>query len=235
MKMPEMTAGNNFNWRNFDAYLFDIDGTLLNSRDAVHYFAFQRAVRLVYGCEPSIEGVQVQGSTDVRIMRDMTRLAGIPEAEFRAKLPQVIAEICGDVERNQHDMRPELCPSILELLDQLQAAGKLLGVTSGNLEPIGWAKLRAAGVRHYFQFGSFSDRNETREEIFRWGATKVRETLGSTARLCFVGDTPSDVLAAKAVGEPIMAVATGVFSVDELTEHGPEMCLSCLDALESHP
>ncbi|HVP65121.1 MAG TPA: HAD family hydrolase [candidate division Zixibacteria bacterium] len=224
-----------FNWRAFDAYLFDIDGTLLNSRDAVHYFAFQRAVRSVYGCEPRLEGVQVQGSTDVRIMRDMTRLAGISEDEFRAKLPQAIAEICANVERNQHDLKPELCPSILDLLEQFHSAGRLLGVTSGNLEPIGWAKLRAAGVRHYFQFGSFSDRNETREEIFRWGAKKVREILGPAARLCFVGDTPADVLAAKAVGEPIMAVATGVFSVDELTEHGPEMCLSCLDALESRP
>jgi phosphoglycolate phosphatase len=233
--MLEMTDRDNFKWRDFDAYLFDIDGTLLNSRDAVHYFAFKRAVRSVFGCEPRIEGVQVQGSTDVLIMRDMTRLAGMSEGEFRAKLPQAIAEICGDVERNQHDLRPELCPSILELLEQLHSAGKLLGVTSGNLEPIGWAKLRAAGVRHYFQFGSFSDRNETREEIFRWGANKARETLGPSARLCFVGDTPADVLAAKAVGEPIMAVATGEFSVDQLTEHGPEMCLTCLDALESHP
>ena len=27
-------------WDDFDAYLFDVDGTLLNCRDAVHYFAF---------------------------------------------------------------------------------------------------------------------------------------------------------------------------------------------------
>jgi len=87
-------------------------------------------------------------------------------------------------------------------------------------------------VRQYFQFGSFSDRNETRKEIFRWGATKVREMLGRDARLCFVGDTPADVQAAKALGEPIVAVATGVFSVEELTEHKPELCLACLDALE---
>ena len=27
-------------WDSYDAYLFDIDGTLLNCTDAVHYFAF---------------------------------------------------------------------------------------------------------------------------------------------------------------------------------------------------
>ncbi|HEX8927090.1 MAG TPA: HAD family hydrolase [Terriglobales bacterium] len=228
-----MTTGNNFNWRDFDAYLFDIDGTLLNSRDAVHYHAFHHAVHHIFGCENRIEEVQVQGSTDILIMRDVTRLAGISEEDFRSKLPQLIDEICAEVDRNQREMRPELCPSIRELLRQLHAAGKLLGVTSGNLEPIGWAKLRAAGVRDYFHFGSFSDRNETREEIFRWGASKVRETLGPNARLCFVGDTPADVLAAKAVGEPIVAVATGIFSVEELVEHEPELCLTCLDGLQS--
>ncbi|HUO61781.1 MAG TPA: HAD family hydrolase [Candidatus Acidoferrales bacterium] len=223
---------NNFNWRDFDAYLFDIDGTLLNTRDAVHYHAFHSAMQRVYGCENRIEEVQVQGSTDIRIMRDVTRLAGVTEEEFRARLPQVISEICAEVTRHERDIRSELCPSIRQLLEQFHGADKLLGVTSGNLEPIGWAKLRAAGVRQYFQFGSFSDRNETREEIFRWGATKVREMLGRDARLCFVGDTPADVQAAKALGEPIVAVATGVFSVEELTEHKPELCLACLDALE---
>lgn len=230
-----MSSRNSFDWRAFDAYLFDIDGTLLNSRDPVHYHAFHNAMRKIYGCERRIEEVQVQGSTDIRIMRDVTRLAGIAEEDFRAKLPKLTAEICAEVERNEAEMKPELCPAILELLQQLHGSGKLLGVASGNLEPIGWAKLRAAGVRDYFDFGSFSDRNETRVEIFRWGAQKVRETLGPAARLCFVGDTPADVMAAKAIGEPIVAVATGIFSVEELVEHEPELCLACLDALESQP
>ena len=36
---------NTFRWDAADAYLFDIDGTLLNSRDGVHYNAFHNAVR----------------------------------------------------------------------------------------------------------------------------------------------------------------------------------------------
>ncbi len=34
-----------FRWDSADAFLFDIDGTLLNSGDAVHYFAFRNAIR----------------------------------------------------------------------------------------------------------------------------------------------------------------------------------------------
>src|SRR5204863_6435918 len=35
-----------------DAYLFDIDGTLFNSRDGVHYQAFCRTLVEAYGVEP---------------------------------------------------------------------------------------------------------------------------------------------------------------------------------------
>ncbi len=31
-------------WDAYDAYLFDIDGTLMNCTDAVHYFAFCEAL-----------------------------------------------------------------------------------------------------------------------------------------------------------------------------------------------
>ncbi len=69
-----------------------------------------------------------------------------------------------------------------KLLAELKSAGKLLGVTSGNVERIGWAKLKAAGIGEYFSFGSFSDRNETRTEIFRWGADEARRRLGGEAQ-----------------------------------------------------
>ena len=112
-----------------------------------------------------------------------------------------------------------------KLLAELKSAGKLLGVTSGNVERIGWAKLKAAGIDEYFSFGSFSDRNESRTEIFRWGAEEARRRLGAAPRVCFVGDTPADVAAAKACGFPVIAVATGIFSLVELAKGEPEMCI----------
>src|SRR5690349_15360578 len=58
-----------FDWTAFDCYLFDIDGTLLNSRDAVHYHAFHRAVQTVFGLDFRLDGVPVHGNTDVGILR----------------------------------------------------------------------------------------------------------------------------------------------------------------------
>ena len=44
-------------WDGYDAYLFDIDGTLLHCRDAVHYFAFCNALERVAGRRMTLEGV----------------------------------------------------------------------------------------------------------------------------------------------------------------------------------
>jgi phosphoglycolate phosphatase-like HAD superfamily hydrolase len=224
MKAPE------FDWRAFDAYLFDIDGTLLNSRDPVHYEAFLISMRELYGRTVGLEGMVLHGSTDPLILLAALSRAGICEAEGRAALPAAMDRMCAEVEARAAELRPELCPAVSRLLAELKAAGKLLGVTSGNVERIGWAKLKAAGIADFFSFGSFSDRHESRAEIFRWGAQHARQ-LRHGASVCFVGDTPADVAAAKACGFPVIAVATGIFSVEELSRSEPELCIPACETL----
>lgn len=223
-----------FNWREFDAYLFDIDGTLLNSRDAVHYEAFLIAMRELYGRAIGLEGVPVQGSTDPIILLKALEQAGISETDGRAVLAEAVSRMCSEVEARSDELRPELCGAVTKLLAELKASGKLMGLATGNVERIGWAKLKAAEIDKYFSFGSFSDRNETRTEIFRWGAEEARRRLGQAARVCFVGDTPADVAAAKACGFPVIAVATGIFSLEELAKGDPEMCIPGCETLWSY-
>ena len=219
-----------FQWRDFDAYLFDIDGTLLNSRDAVHYDAFLSALRHLSGRTLDLRGVTVQGSTDPIILLDALLLAGLVEDEVRPALPSALARMAAEVEARTAELRPELCPAVPQLLAELKTAGKVLGVTSGNVESIGWAKLKAAGIAEYFSFGSFSDRNARREAIFRWGAEQAQRHCNG-GRVCFVGDTPADVAAAKACGFPVIAVATGIYSVMELACGGPELCIAACETL----
>jgi len=223
-----------FNWRGYDAYLFDIDGTLLNSRDMVHYEAFISVMQAMYGRPVGLEGVTLHGSTDPIIVLAALEQAGVGESEGRAALVEVMRRMCNDVETRAGEMRPELCGAVHKLLYELKTAGKLLGLASGNVERIAWAKLKAAGISEYFSFGSFSDRNESRTEIFRWGAEEARRRLGEAARVCFVGDTPADIQAAKACGFPVIAVATGIFSLLDLAKEGPEMCIPGCEVLWSY-
>ena len=75
-----MTTQNLPAWATADAYLFDIDGTLLNGRDAVQYFAFRHAVREIFGRDATIDGVLVHGNTDVGILRAVLGREGVTDA-----------------------------------------------------------------------------------------------------------------------------------------------------------
>jgi phosphoglycolate phosphatase len=216
-----------FLWDSADAFLFDIDGTLLNSRDAVHYFAFRNAIRDILGIEASIEGVPVHGNTDVGILRAVLQRAGLRDRAIDKHMPQIVARMCAEVQQNREQLNPELCPSILELINYLQARGKLLGAASGNLETVGWLKLEKAGLKPMFKFASFSFPRELRAEIFQHGIDLARQRLGAHASVTVVGDTPSDIEAARTVGVPVIALATGIYSFVELRALDPDACFAC--------
>ena len=214
-----------------DAVLFDIDGTLVTSRDAVHYNAFHGALRAAWNIEDKIDRVPVHGNTDIGILHAVANLHGLSTQAFAAGLPQALAFMRAEVEKNATAMRPEVCPSIAELLVRLRQAGKLLGVVSGNLESIGWTKLRVAGLREFFAFGSFSDNTEHRVDIFRRGIAEARQRLFEDAVVCVVGDTPEDVSAARGAEVRVVATATGRFDVEALRACGPDRCVTCCSEL----
>ena len=209
-----------------DAYVFDIDGTLLVTKDLVHWNALHQAMIEVYGVDTTIEGIPYHGKTDLSILRAAVAREGISNSEFEAKLPTALAVVCREVESNHRKLAPKVCPGIVQLLELLKARGKLLGVASGNLETVGWHKIEAAGLRKFFTFGCFSDSHESRAEIFRNALEFVTAELGLEANTCFIGDTPSDVEAARQVGAQIVAVASGTFGFEELNACSPDLCVS---------
>lgn len=218
-------------WDDFDAYLFDIDGTLLNCRDAVHYFAFCEALTALAGRPTNLDGVVTHGNTDVGILRDALRLAGVPDSAWRPRLPETQAAMGSFVEARVHEFNIEATPGIGAVLAHLKARGAVLGVATGNLQRIGRAKLACAGVLDWFDFGGYSDAFETRRDVFQAALAKARGKAGTAASVCVVGDTPEDVRAAKACGLPVIAVATGIFALEELQAEGPDWCLRSLQDL----
>ena len=208
------------------SYLFDIDGTLLNCRDAVHYRAFRQAVENVLGIEAGIDGVPVHGNTDIGILRAALRRAGVDDTRVDLHLPQIVEHMCAEAQRSREQFIPELCPSIRELVLHLLEGGKLPGIASGNLEPIGWIKLEKADLKSMFSFGSFAWPLESRAEIFSHGAFLARQRLRPSAGVCVLGDTPADIHAARVAGLPIIVLATGIYTFPDLLTYGPDACFA---------
>jgi len=217
-----------FAWDEQDAYLFDIDGTLMRSRDRIHFDSFAACVRRVMGFEVSLAGIVLHGSTDTAILREACQQAGIPPGTLEPQVQAVLDAMRQSVAAQRHQMQPVRMPGVEEMLDHLARRGALLGLATGNLEAIAWIKVEQAGLREWFRFGGFSDHFPIRSELIGNAARKAREMSSATARICVVGDTPRDIEAAHANSLPVIAVATGHFSFEDLLEHRPEACASSL-------
>ncbi len=226
-----MQNGNGFRWREADAYLFDIDGTLLLSPDRTHRYALHQALLEVYGLETTIDGIAYHGKTDPGILRAAAERAGVPAGVIDQRMPAALDVVRRDAAEKAERFRPNVLPGIREVLALLRDAGKLLAVSSGNLESIGWLKLNAAGLAEYFEFGCFADDCELRVDIFRMGIREVHRRLGPRASVCFVGDTPDDVRAAQHAGGRIIAVGTGIFKAEDLAPHGADATVTCCSDL----
>lgn len=220
-----------FVWDGQDAYLFDIDGTLLRSRDRIHVNSFASSVQRVTGFEVTLAGIALQGNTDTAILREACLQAGVPPEVLQAETAAILEAMCDTVAEQRHAMELVRMPGVEDALRHLASRGALLGVATGNLELIGWMKIEHAGLREWFHFGGFSDRYPDRVELVAHAAAKARELTRPDARICVVGDTQRDIEAAHANSLPVIAVATGRSSFEELLAHRPEVCALSLAEL----
>ena len=220
-----------FQWNAFDVYIFDIDGTLLHCADAVHYFAFCNALSSIAGKPVNLDGVTAHGNTDTGILRDAFALAGVPESAWRPRLAEIHARMCSYVTSHRDEFCIRALPVVRDTLERLRSRGAVTGVATGNLQLIGEEKLHAAGLLSLFDFTAWSDGLEERSAVFARAVEMARRLAGEAARMVVIGDTPADVRAAHGNGLAAVAVATGIYSFDELTAESPELCIRSLEEL----
>lgn len=219
---------------------FDVDGTLIHSvgdrSNQLHKRAFSHALREVFDVETTIDVVQHQGSTDPLILISVLEYHGIPKDKAFERLDELTAAMnayfTAQVESAGQGL--ELLPGVAALLQALQAAGPAVAtcLVTGNLEPIGWAKMGALGVRDYFTqplFGGFgsdfcsgnvAESWKDRAELVRIAARRYKDLNGGAgpAAHFHVGDTPMDIKAALAAGAVAVGVTTGIFTSQQLHE-----------------
>ena len=132
-------------------------------------------------------------------------------------------------EANLGDLRGNVLPGVHEVLEALRSEGHMLGLLTGNLSRIAWAKLRHAGLAEYFQTGGFGEESEIRSHLVPVALADAALLLDHPVpprNAALVGDTPLDVEAGKAHATRTVGVATGLVSFDELAASEPDLMLS---------
>jgi phosphoglycolate phosphatase len=204
--------------------LFDIDGTLLLKASRAHAESLYEALRRVHGIEIPSGTVEAAGRTDGAIARSILLLAGVSADQIDARASDVRAMACAEyAHRCPEDMASHLAPGMPELLDQLSAREDArLALVTGNLEPVARLKLQRAGIGHHFPRGqgAFGSDDDDRAAL----PTLARERAGERnlpyprERTVVIGDTPRDILCARADGVHVVAITTGPFRAKDLQD-----------------
>jgi phosphoglycolate phosphatase-like HAD superfamily hydrolase len=214
------------------AVLFDIDGTLLVTGGA-GAVAWQRAFRESHGIDANIEEHTHAGMTDPEIaeivFREVIGREG-SEAERAKAIAGYLSHLADAVEESTGY---RVMPGIEELLPRLAGEGILLGIVTGNIESAAQIKLARADLNRFFAFGGYGSDSRDRTELTEKALERGGEVSGSPldpATTIGVGDTPRDVTACHGAGIKVVGVATGSYTVEELTESGADWALETVEA-----
>ncbi len=207
--------------------LFDIDGTLLVTGGA-GAVAWQRAFRELHGIDANIEEHTHAGMTDPEIATIVFREV-IGRYGSEAERAEAIAGYLSHLEDAVDESSGyRVMPGVEDLLPQLAEQGVLLGLVTGNIEAAAQIKLARANLNRFFAFGGYgsdsSDRTELTRKALERGVVAAGAPLDLGATIG-VGDTPRDVEACHGAGIRVAGVATGQYSVEELSDAGADWAL----------
>ena len=217
--------------------LFDIDCTLLRTGGA-GMAALSQALAQVLELEPVLSSVAPCGQTDPNIVRAMLQEQGLPSSrwgDYERRILEIYPEFLA-VELEQRREAARLEPGIQCLVELMHEHPEFhLGVLTGNLEVTARMKLELFGLNAFFPIGAFGSDCADRNRLGAIALERARRHFGcdlDPGQTWFIGDTHHDILAARASGARVLAVATGNYSRDHLQEFCPDHCLDDLEGAQ---
>lgn len=207
--------------------LFDIDGTILSARGAGRR-ALAAALTEVYGGAGDIEGYDLRGQTDQRIVFDLMEGRGLSRERIRARLDDCFEAYARGLQAEIGDGQGVvILPGIADLVRRLDGEARaLVGLLTGNIEAGARIKLTPTGLWPYFQLGAYGSDHDDRRQLPSLAARRAEALVGrgfAPEEILVIGDTPRDIECARHFGAVAIAVATGLFSRAELEAESPDL------------
>lgn len=218
--------------------LFDIDGTILKFRQYHSKNIFAKMLKEVFGKDVPLSLMpDFSGMTDLQILKDIAKEIHLDSAELIANLPQVWTSISEDFKKYCTPEYILLLPNVRELiLHFYNHPDFLLGLLTGNFIENAYIKLSAFNLEGYFPFGAFGSDYDDRNQLPSIAIKRANDFVGKNVfnrkNTLLIGDSPRDIECAKSNNLPVLAVATGNFSADELFLYKPDYVLNNFQDLE---
>ncbi len=209
--------------------LFDNDLTLtyLKSGTNVHKDAFDFAFREVYGIDAHASEIVIHGMIDPQIITEVMKIHGLSSNQIEEKIEEAMNVMVSYFTSHLDEGEFEAIGGVKEMLLALDEESIPVGILTGNIEEIAWLKLKQAGIDELIEFGSFGNLARKRVDLIDIAAKRAKEAGVDLKgnEFCIVGDSIKDIECAKEGGIRVAAVATGVFSLEQLEKANPDLAL----------
>ncbi|WP_018232682.1 phosphoglycolate phosphatase [Thioalkalivibrio thiocyanodenitrificans] len=210
--------------------LIDLDGTLVDSVPDLAWCvdAMMRELGLPERGEPAVRK-WVGNGVERLVQRALINAVDgeADEAEFRRALPVFMR-----LYRENTSGRSLLYPGVREGLDYLQRSGVRMGCVTNKAEQFTMPLLRDMAIRDYFELVVSGDTLPLKKPDPA-PLLYAAEHLGVTPEeSLMVGDSRSDVKAARAAGFTIVCVSYGYNHGEDIRNQGPDAVIDRLDQIQ---
>jgi len=199
--------------KDFDTYIFDLDGTLLSSLDDLAA-STNYALRWAGMPERTLEEVRMFVGNGVKLLMERA----IPDGQQNPRFEEVYAKFREHYLKHNLD-RTHPYDGVLELLAELKRRGKKLAIVSNKF----YAATQDLAL-HFFADTievAIGERENIRKKPAPDTVLEALRQLGASKDgAVYIGDSDVDVMTAKNSGLPCISVLWGFRDKEFLIEHG---------------
>ncbi|MBU2236022.1 HAD hydrolase-like protein, partial [Patescibacteria group bacterium] len=182
----------------------------------------------------SIDVIQYEGMTDQQIIFEVLKIKGLDEKKIKSKLALCMDKMADAFNEAIDNDDFTILPGINDLLEKLEVNNILIGLVTGNLEPVARGKMRKLNLDHYFKVGGFGNEHINRTELVKIAIKKAQSNFDFvfTNNVYLFGDAPQDMRAGNEAGITPIGVTTGIYSKQQLENAGASLVLNDLTNTE---
>lgn len=214
--------------------LFDIDGTIQNFKTQLARDMFAEVLEDIFGKPiPAYAIPNFAGMTDLQILFDICSAINYPKADLMNHIELIWDNMYNHFKAVSTKENIILLPGIYELISAIKAEDIFCtALITGNFKRNAYLKLSAHNLAEHFAFGAFGDDHNDRNQLPLIAIKRANELIAkgefSYKNTLIIGDTLRDIECAKINNIPVLSVATGSYSIDELEKHNPDILMQNL-------
>jgi len=194
---------------------FDIDQTIcVGSKASWH--AFHRAFKEVFEVDTKNAKKLPVGMIDKEAIYELLKVAGVSTPKIDALFDDCISSILKYYPEHLKEDNLTILPGVNRLMRKLKDKA-IIGLVTGNIQQMAHSKLERLGLLKYVQIGGYGLDGENRYEVMKKTISKARDEF-EIDQIFHIGDSNSDVEAAKRNGIQAIAVLTGPTGVQDLSK-----------------